>query len=307
MTCVFTVCTAQQYPFAQQLGNSLPVGVLFKIGLVKGNLKAENTVAVEEIVIPDFDQMQARYNDDALVAACKPFFAHYFLSQPGVEQVIYFDVTTQLFGDLQLITTQLATADIILTPQLRWPMGKVTYGDEKQFLNTGLYNAGFVALQKSQNTLAFLEWWQARLTDRAFFDLCHGMYHDQLWLNFVPVYFEKVKVVKNEGWNVGLHNLHERVIGTKGENWWVNNQTPLLFFNFRECLYQSKNGTDILQKSGTNQLVNSYLKSIKLDKSSAPVFSLYQQLNPVVAAWKRWLKQKLLYIIEQINYFPVYH
>lgn len=307
MTCVFTVCTAQQYPYAQLLGSSLPAGVLFKIGLVSGHLKAENTVTISQIEIPNFDQMQARYDDDALVAACKPFFAHYFLLQAGIEQIIYFDATTQLFGNLKPITAQLTTADIVLTPRLLRPMGRVTYGDEKQFLNTGLYDAGFMALQKSQNTLSFLKWWQARLTDRAFFDLCHGMNHDQLWLNLVPVYFEKVKVVKNEGWNVGLHNLHERIIGGRGSNWWVNNQTALLFFNFRECIYRNEKVAHILQKSGTNLLINNYLNTLSFDKDSASVFSLQQQLNPAVSIWKGWLKKQLLRIIEQINRFPIHH
>ena len=303
MVYVFTVCTANQYPFAQLLGQSLPADVRFGIGLVKGAIEAENVVLVEELGIPDFDQMQQRYDDAALVAACKPFFATYFLQQQGVQQVVYFDATTQLFGDMLPIVNALETADILLTPRLLRSMGSVAYGDEKSFLNTGMYDAGFVALQKSDNTLRFLQWWQTRLADRAFFDLCHGMNHDQLWLNLVPVYFDKVKIAKDEGWNVALHNLHERVMAARQSGWWVNGASPLLFFNFRECLNVAPLTRAILQKSGADVLVSQYARKAGIVPENPLFFSLQRRLNPAVPRWKRWLTAELRRVVAYIDTF----
>jgi len=303
MVYVFTVCTAAQYPFAKLLGQGLSADVRFGIGLAKGTIKAENVVLAQDLGVPRFNQMQQRYDDAALVAACKPFFATYFLKQQDVQQVVYFDATTQLFGDLLPIINALKTADILLTPRLLRPMGRVDYGDEKLFLNTGMYDAGFLALQKSDNTLRFLEWWQNRLADRAFFDLCHGMNHDQLWLNLVPVYFDKVKIVKEEGWNVALHNLHERVMPASQLGWVVNGQSPLLFFNFRECLNVSPLTEAILQKSGAALLLTQYLKKAAPVAKSTTFFSLQRSLNPAVSRWKQWIKTKLTGIVAYIDTF----
>lgn len=302
MITFFTICTAEQYPFAALLGQSLPSDARFFVGLVTGKIAAANVISAEELGLPNWHDMRERYDDDALIAACKPFFADFFLQQPNTNQVVYFDPTVQVFGDISLIYQELETASILLTPCLLRPMWRVEYGDEKHFLNTGMYNAGFFALQNDENTAAFLRWWQARAHDRAHFDLCHGQNHDQLWLNLVPVYFQGVKIIKNQAWNVGLHNLHERVLTQRGGSWWVNNQEPLLFFNFRECVANHHSIQTILEKSGAKSLLSSYLNNLKTIPS---IFSIYQKLHPIVPAWKRFLRRELTNIIAGIDQFPL--
>jgi hypothetical protein len=307
MICVFTVCKVEQYAFAEQLGRSLPAEIQFCVGLTQGSIDTPHVATLAQLNRPELLQMAARYDEAALAAACKPFFAQYFLQQTQATHLCYFDATVQLFGSLETIVTQLDTADILLTPRLTRPMGSVAYGDEKQFLNTGLYDSGFWAIRSNDNTHRFLNWWQNRLSERAHFDLCHGMNHDQLWLNLVPVYFDNVKLVKNEGWNVGLHNLHERVITDQNPNYRVNQQTQLLFFNFRECINTTAVAKEIIEKSGAKTLVNKCLKEVNTSKSTSGFFSIYSYFNPALPRWKRWLKQALTDVIEYIGHFPLYH
>lgn len=307
-TLVFTVCTAAQYPFAQVLAESLPKDIIFYTGVI-GAFESDNPqlVKFENLPFEEITQMQQRYNSDALVHASKAFYADYFLHREEVECVIYFDSTT-LVLDFDKIRQTVVGYDIILTPRLTRKFGQSAYGDEKMFLNTGMYDNGFFALSKSQNTTHFLKWWQQRLTDRAHFDVCNGMNHDQLWLNYVPILFENSYINKSIGWNVGLQNLHERVLTYQNRQWLINQYETLAFFNFKECLDEREDIKRQVQNSGATALLNDYKSRIKQYTTSIPpVFSLHTALNPTESVWKEGLKKRLKSIVDTISYFPIYH
>ncbi len=301
-TVVFTVCTAEQYPFAKVLADSLPQSVIFRIGVTEGNVAGATTLA--QLGRSEWDSMQKRYDASALVAASKPYFAEYFLKEEKADAVIYFDPTVWVLGDLSEMVAQLQKSDIVLTPRLTRKFEQSPYGDEKFFLNTGMYDAGFWAIRVTDNSLRFLRWWQARLTDRAFFDVCNGMNHDQLWLNYVPIYFNNVKLPKNVGWNVALHNLHERILTWTKEGWKVNQDTPLVFFNFRECL--TSNLTE--PYAGASALKKHYVTLLKAQGSTPPApFSVRDHLYPSIAGWKQSLKKSIQSAIDFVQHFPLYH
>jgi hypothetical protein len=307
-TLIFTVCTAEQYPFAKVLSDSLPKNVIFKVGIVDGHVSDNDVVMLEELSIHGLNKIREQYDNESLAAASKPYFASYFLHQERIENVIYFDPTVQLFGDLQTIIKTLQTTDILLTTRLSRKFGKSTYGDEKLFLNTGMYDAGFWAIRKTENVFRFVKWWQARLANRAHFDLCNGMNHEQLWLNYVPIFFENVVVVKNYGWNVGLQNLHERILTKKGGKWLVNQMEPLLFFNFRECLSDSIAVKNLLQQSGADRPYTDFLDQVKKHDAHIPIiFSLRSTIEPTLPRWKQELRKKLQGVIDTINNYPLYH
>ncbi|MCP1383785.1 hypothetical protein [Runella salmonicolor] len=308
-TLIFTVCTAEHYPFAQALADSLPKELTFKVGMVGEVAAGElDVVQFRELPFEVIPEMQQRYDKPALVAAAKPFFASYFLQQNGIENVIYFDPTTFTFGDFDDILQKSTTYDIVLTPRLTRKFGKSTYGDEKMFLNTGMYDNGFFAVRKSQNTFRFLEWWQQRLTDRAYLDLCNGMNHDQLWLNYVPILFENSCIYKNIGWNVGLQNLHERVLTFKDNKWVVNLSEPLVFFNFKECLEEGTEVKKMIKDSGATKLLSRYKERLKQYTAVIPpVFSLRKSLHSPDSAFRKGLKDTLRTIVDTITYFPIYH
>lgn len=301
-TIVFTVCTPDQYPFVKVLAESLPAGVYFKIGTVAGTL--EKGVSFADLGHSEVASMQQRYDATALAAASKPFFADYFLQKEQADAIVYFDPTIWWLGDWAEIEAQLQNNEVVLTPRLTRTFGQSSYGDEKLFLNTGMYDAGFWAMKATDNTRKLLKWWQERLTDRAYFDVCNGMNHDQLWLNYIPIYFDKVTLNKNLGWNVALHNLHERIITSTSSGWRVNQETPLIFFNFRESL----SNKIISQYAGALALQKAYLQRVQ-SHGEVPVspFSVRTQLRPTVPAWKQSLRQSIQSMIDSIRYFPLYH
>lgn len=307
-TLIFTVCSAEQYPFAKVLSDSLPKNIPFKVGIVDGNVSGPDVVTPNELSINELSQMRERYDNESLVSAIKPYFAAYFLRTEGIENVIYFDPTIQVMGDIEVIVQTLQTAEILLTPRLTGKFGASLYGDEKLFLNTGMYDAGFWGIRKTENIFRFLKWWQDRLADRSHFDLCNGMNHEQLWLNYVPIFFKNVAVNKSKGWNVGLQNLHERVLTKRGNKWMVNTMEPLLFINFRECLSDSITAKKLIEQSGADILLADFLDRVKKYSSQLPpIFSLQATVEPTLPTWRRELRKKLQGIIDTINYFPLYH
>jgi hypothetical protein len=54
---------------------------------------------------------------------------------------------------------------------------------------------------------------------------------DQNWLNFVPLFFNNVQVLRHPGCNVAYWNLHERRVEKK-DNDYIVNEEPLIFFHF---------------------------------------------------------------------------
>lgn len=307
-TLIFTVCTAEQYPFAKVLSDSLPENISFKVGIVNGSVSGPDVVTPEELSINGLDKMRERYDNESLVSASKPYFAAYFLRQEGIENVIYFDPTVRVMGDLEVIIQTLQMAEILLTPRLTRKFDTSMYGDEKLFLNTGMYDAGFWGIRKTENVLLFLKWWQDRLADHAHFDLCNGMNHEQLWLNYVPIFFHYVAIHKNIGWNVSLQNLHERVLTKQGNKWMVNQIELLLFINFRECLSDSIAVKKLLQQSGAEFLRADFIERVKKYSGQLPsIFSLQATMEPTLPTWKRELRKRLQGVIDKINYFPLYH
>jgi hypothetical protein len=304
MLLIFTVCTTAQLPYARALQESIPDGFIFKIGVINSQYLDNDVIDISKLKIGQWPEMCNCYDEAALVAASKPFFAAYFAEQTACSSIIYFDPTIQIFGSLQPVLDSLKIANVVLTPRLVRQFGKSDYADEKFYLNTGLIDAGFWAMNRTDNTDKLLKWWQKQLITSAHLDLCHAQNHDQLWLMYVPIFYDKVQLIKQIGWNIALHNLHERTLTYQNGQWVVNQTEPLLFFNFRECWVDTKTIKKILLKSGANSLVANYTKRFA---GKPTIFSIHQNQNSQVAKWKVWLQNQLHCIIKRIETYSLYH
>lgn len=70
------------------------------------------------------------------------------------------------------------------------------------------------------------------MKDECYEDFKEGLFDDQIWLNFVPLYFQKVCILKHSGYNIAYWNLHDRMIEKMDGVYLVNNEYPLVFFHF---------------------------------------------------------------------------
>lgn len=235
---IFTLCSNNYLPYALSLGHSIEQenpGLKFIIGLV--DVLGVNDIDLFEILpatqIVDsevFSEMSSWYDVTELNTAVKPYYIDYFFKN-GFDKVIYLDPDILVFNKLQVILDLLDRYEAVVTPHFNTPLpidGKNP--QDRDMLVTGVYNLGFLGIKKSDETIRFIDWWKIKL-----FDQCHvgnGLFTDQLWMVYITCFLDRVKVLRDPGYNVANWNLHERVVSLRDNQYFVNDSFPLVFFHY---------------------------------------------------------------------------
>ncbi|MEZ0609186.1 glycosyl transferase [Fibrella sp. WM1] len=304
MTLAFTICSVNYLAQARTLGDSLRQtnpDWQFVIGLVDdlrtANLPAALVPAypmleVAALNIPDFAGMCDRYDITELNTAVKPFFiAHFFehgmqglwarspesdaatpiptppAPRPQPDKVIYFDPDIIVFQPLTRLSTALDTHSMVLTPHTIAPTPDWETPNEQDHLNTGIFNLGFIGLRNDDTARRFMMWWQQRLTYECRIDLCEGLFVDQHWVNFAPIYHDNVLIEKHTGYNVAYWNVHERTLAQQGNTWVVNGTDELQFFHY--------SGYGVTKPNDISKYQTRYTFAQRPDL--LPLFRLYHQ------------------------------
>lgn len=244
MTLAFTLCSINYLAQARTLGDSLKrtnPHIRFVIGLVDrldtANVPADKLPEFEllelhRIGLDGLDEMCEHYNITELNTAVKPYFFRYFFEKVAqIKNVIYFDPDIIVYQPLTQLEALLEKNDFVLTPHLTTPIDDQLTPNELHHLNTGVYNLGFIALNKSPEALDFVKWWEEKLFDECKIDLCNGLFVDQHWVDFAPVFWNNVHVEKHPGWNAAYWNLHERTFTQQDGGHFVNG-LPVVFFHY---------------------------------------------------------------------------
>lgn len=247
MKIIFTICSNNYLAQAKALGDSLKKtnpDYAFYIGLVdqySDEIEYEKEIGhsiilCNDVGIPDFESLWKKYNIIELNTCVKPFYFEYFTKEfPDLSHLMYFDPDTFIFGSLTAIEVELCNGkEIILTPHILSPIpldGKMP--NEQTFLNYGTYNLGFIGIKNPINNISFFKWWGERTYEIGYDKVSEGLFVDQLWMNFTPLFFNNTVISRNLGLNVGPWNLHERSI-SKNENqqYLVNKTDELIFYHF---------------------------------------------------------------------------
>jgi hypothetical protein len=242
MILVFSICSNNYLAQAITLGDTLQEFApeyKFVICLVdrkNADIDYESIrydiLEVENIGVPYFDEMVMRYNIVELNTAFKPYFFQYFFTNTKADSIIYLDPDIQVFSSFSVLEKELRTSDIVITPHFTTPLNDDKWQAEEDFLNSGLYNLGFIAINKSDTGSEMIKWWADRLRNKAYINYCKGLFTDQIWINFVPLFFPRVKILTDSGYNVAYWNLHERIISNTNGTYTINTNYPLVFFHY---------------------------------------------------------------------------
>ncbi len=243
MKIAFTICSANYLPFAKALANTLSkhnsdytfsIVLLDKLPQTDLSFFAPHPIlTITQLQLPQFEEMNSKYNIFELSCALKPFVLEYFIKKyPAAEVVIYFDSDILVFNKLTVCEEALKNHSLVITPHINTPLNEDGHlPSEEIILKAGLYNAGFIAINNSQHSLDFISWWKERLLIKCFNDTQKGLFVDQLWLSYVPIFFPTTCVLKNPGYNVAYWNLNERDLsGTT--TYFINQHSELVFFHF---------------------------------------------------------------------------
>lgn len=254
-------------------------------------------VPISEVQAVNLAGFKGEYTVMEVATACKPVFGLYlFEIYPDLDKLIYFDTDLWITDSVEHIIKNLDSFDIILTPHITQPIDLQEQWNEKQFLNAGLYNTGFVGMKRSENTIKFLTWWKNHLKDYGYYDFCNGMGIDQLCANFVPLFFEKVLIEYSPAYNLAYWNLHERKLSLVNEKVVVNDSGNLLFFHFSGY---SPDKPELLSKHIKSSKTSKYpvLKTLFFDYNEALLrnhFHFFKSIIPAYGVFNPTKKEKNL-------------
>ena len=280
ITIAFTLCSNNYLAQAKVLGDSFGKHhpeIEFIIGLVDtfhssidySAFSDLTILQVSEIDIPEFGDMERKYNIVELNTSVKPFYFTHIFKFLNADKIIYLDPDTQIFSPLEEALDLLDNYNIIITPQNYTPIDDGHSPSDIHLLGTGIFNLGFIALSHFKMVESFLEWWTKRLVKYGFADERNNMFFDQVWINLVPVFFDNYYILKHPGYNMSPSNLHERAISPDTiMQWEVNKTYPLRFYHFSGFRYT------------VPDLICSYSKrfTFKSRPELLPLYSMYTKL-----------------------------
>ncbi|CAG5004447.1 hypothetical protein DYBT9275_03372 [Dyadobacter sp. CECT 9275] len=325
MTIAFTICSINYLAQARTLGDSLKKtnpDILFFVGLVDKleGVKFESAytpeypmIEIDKIDIEEFQEMADRYNITELNTAVKPFyFTYFFKNYPDAQNVIYFDPDIIVFQPITEMLNNLTKHEAVLTPHINTEITDRLKPNELHHLNTGIYNLGFVAFRRSAANLAYIRWWEEKLRYECYIDLCNGLFTDQNWMNFLPVFVDNVHIERNPGYNAAYWNIHERKFLYSENTHLVNGKHPLIFFHYsgydpekpdvlskyqdRFELSERKDLTDLfrLYKDSLIRNGNAYYRNFRCSYIKPTKLLRYQRV-------RKWAKKPFEFAINQLR------
>jgi hypothetical protein len=197
----------------------------------------ESIITIDDLEIPEKKAWIFKHNIVELSTAIKPFILHRLLNQKDCTAVLYFDPDIVLFSRLDDLLEKLYTGSIALTPHLAQPVQSDNLESIKEHeiyssLKNGVFNLGFIGVKKDDNGLRFSKWWAERLYHFCYDEPGIGLFTDQKWIDFVPIFFDGVIILKNPRFNVATWNINNREMKGSIENEITVNGTPLGFYHF---------------------------------------------------------------------------
>lgn len=186
-----------------------------------------------DLAIPDAEVFHFKYSILELATALKPFYLEYLFNKHQLAKLFYFDPDIMVFSNLAPLTEALATASVVLTPHLLAPLpadGKRP--GEREIMQAGTYNLGFIGLADLSKTLPFIRWWQQKLNNDCVVDIPGNLFVDQRWIDLVPGLFPDVAILRDPGYNVAYWNLPGRSVEEAADGRFLANGQPLRFFHF---------------------------------------------------------------------------
>lgn len=198
----------------------------------------DHVVLAKDLGFDNFFSHIFRIKDIEACTSVKAQLFLYCLNQfPHEEKFVYLDGDVKVYGPFTEIQELLDSHSIIVTPHTLNPeISKDRVEKSEIFLlKFGLFNAGFIAIRRNENSLKFLSWWANRIEMFCHIDIKNGIFVDQKWLDYAPVFFETY-ILKHPGYNVASWNLSHRNLEIHPDGYITVNGYQLKFFHFSGIL-----------------------------------------------------------------------
>ncbi|MDR2546981.1 MAG: hypothetical protein LBC96_05645 [Lachnospiraceae bacterium] len=248
MVCIATIASMNYYAQTQVLIESICQNTnytkicvlvtdyeLKEHGLSRVNNCEVLYFSLSDLDISNITEMTFKYNVAELNSSLKPFFINHLLVALDYERVIFVDPDIYVFENFTIAYNLLNDFSIVITPHILYDLSTVNILD---YLQHGLYNMGFFAVKRDENTLSFLSWWKNKLIDQCYYDLKNQLCCDQKWMDFAPSLFSGIHILREPSYNVAFWNLHERDILFK-DNQFLVNQRAIVFYHYSNFKFKN--------------------------------------------------------------------
>lgn len=252
-------------------------------------------LSLEQLGLSDTElkNIEFKYNIIEFNTCVKPLALQYLLNK-GYNTAIYLDPDIECYSSFDGFLDEIKDKNIAVTPHKMSPVESEVIED-RLFLNNGIFNLGFIAVNNTKVTFDFLKWWDERLRDRCFIDYEHGLATDQIWVELASTIFEGFHITRNTGMNVAYWNIHERKLNKRNGKYYMDDY-PLLFFHFSSLsIGCKKEFLDHMCKNadGFMDFYNEHIEEVKkcdFDKFHSIQYSFgnYSD-NSVIDKNDRWL------------------
>lgn len=194
----------------------------------------DSILGIEELGIPDWRAWSFTHNIVELSTAIKPFALKRLLQRPDCRVALYFDPDMVLFSRVDDILATLESSNLALTPHQTKPEQTLDaiVDNEVASLKHGIFNLGFIGVRNTAEGRRFADWWAERTYHLCRAEVENGLFTDQKWVNFAPVFFDGVAIVKSSRHNVATWNLTTRRMTGSFEHGFRVDDEPLGFYHF---------------------------------------------------------------------------
>jgi hypothetical protein len=192
-----------------------------------------HTVLLEDLGdLSSISKMLVYYTPFEFCCALRGHLHDYMWHKTSAAEWIFLDSDIYVVGDLSDISNTLKNASLLLNPHCTTPASPEFFlGSERVMLRNGMFNGGFLALRRCEETRRFISWFTDRLSRYCFLGV-PGLFVDQLWLNHAPHFFRDVASYTHPGANLAHWNLYKRTLGKDGQGRYLADGLPLLFVHF---------------------------------------------------------------------------
>lgn len=214
---IFTIISNNYFHFAKTLFQSLEKhhsdADFYAIIVDEKNdlITAENfnIVNISELDIPNLKHFLFRYNILEANTAVKPWSFDYLFNKKNYTSVIYLDPDIYVYKRLdEVIKHQSKLA--VITPHITEQILDDKNPSEFTFLQCGIYNLGFIALNQHKSLTKFLDWWKSKLEYLCIKNIKEGLFVDQKWIDLITSLFDDVIILKDKRYNTAYWNIFQR-------------------------------------------------------------------------------------------------
>lgn len=298
----FTICTVSYIGLAKVLEKSITKynsDIDFYIFLIDEN-NDNKTIPSNCYFIKDMNlfsnkqwvELSFKYTVTEFCTCLKPYIFNWIFQNKNYNYGCYFDPDLFFYDSTDCIFKILKKYLICLTPHfVTFPENEQSKKFEDEIRSAGLYNLGFLGLQKHSKTTKMLEWWGHNLIDKGFDDPRKFQFTDQKWMDFTSIFFDtsELYITKNLGWNVAPWNYFERKVFIKNNEIMIQNRNgvesdKLLFVHYSGYDYKKLLNHEKIQKNKGHEqdyddvqiILDKYEKALLQDKEE---FLSYLNVN----------------------------